>query len=335
MKHTQFPLICFLFFSWSLLSVSSYAIDSKALEEQANTTIKELYHRLDSKPITSMTERIDWFSQYFLNSNYILGSLGEGPGARYDQFPQYRVDGFDCETYVTTILSLATANSLNSFQHCLKYTRYHNGNMSYINRNHITSIDWNKNNQIRGLLKDITLTIKDQHNHPVAVFASTLINKPQWYAHKTIDTIRLQQDDSEQQKKRLAELKEKGSHLKSSVSRTPYLPFSALFSKDNTPNLYLFSQIPDAAIIEIVRPNWDLRQQIGTALNISHLGFAIWKDKQLYFREASSHYGKVVDVLLIDYLKTALNSPTIKGINVQIVLPKKTSSGNCRSFLPL
>jgi hypothetical protein len=110
--------------------------------------------------------------------------------------------------------------------------------------------------------------------------------------------------------------------LETTASKVPYIPFTALFP-ENKPNLYLFSQIPNGAVIEIVRPNWDLRKQIGTFLDISHLGFAVWHKGVLYFRQASSQYGKVVDVPLIDYLKEALISLTIKGINVQIVVPQK------------
>lgn len=323
MKYTNAPLKYFFLLSLSLLSLSSHAIDSNSIEKQANISISELYHRLESLPTTSMTERIDWISAQFKGEKYILGALGEGPNARYDQFPKYRVDGFDCDTYVTTVLSLALANSLNSFKQCLKFVRYKNGKVTYIDRNHFTSIDWNHENQQRGVLKDITLNFKDKDQKPVAVYAKALINKSGWYEHKTITTIRLEKDNKTEQLKRLAELKKKGETLGATPSSIAYIPLTALFNKNSVPNEYLFAQIPQSSIIEIIRPNWDLRELIGTCLNVSHLGFAIWKNKQLYFRQASSQLGKVVDVPLIDYLRDALKSPTIKGINIQIVVPSK------------
>ena len=86
-------------------------------------------------------------------------------------------------------------------------------------------------------------------------------------------------------------------------------------------HMYFFQQIPNAAIIEIVRPNWDLTKEIGTHLNVSHIGFAIWKNKTLYFRQASSIHHQVIDTPLTSYLYDALkNSETIKGINIQIAL---------------
>lgn len=307
----------------------SYAFDSSATEKQANSSIEQLYHKLNNMPNISMTERIDWFSKQFLGVPYVLGSLGEGPKGRYDQFPLYRVDAFDCDTYVNTVVSLALTSSLPSFQQCINHMRYSKGKVAYLQRTHFTGLDWNQYHQQEGIFKDITLTIKDRKNHPVAQFARAQIEKPAWYTNKTIDTIRLQNADQLIQEKRLTELKAKGSKLAVTSEEVPYLPFTALFPKKNEPDLHLFAQIPNGAIIEIVRPNWDLREQIGTALNISHLGFAIRDKGQLYFREASSEYGKIVDIPLIEYLQKTQNSPTIKGINVQIIVPTKPGSTEC------
>ena len=330
MKLTFTPLKKLVVVSSFLTCFPSYALDATTPEKEADSSIEKLYHKLDNIPNSSISERIDWSSKQFLGKPYVLGSLGEGANARYDQFPRYRVDAFDCDTYVNTVVSIALANSLPAFQQCINHMRYSNGDVSYLKRAHFTGIDWNEYHQHEGLFKDITLEIKDKKNLPVAQIATALIERPNWYAHKTIASIRLQNEDKTKQEELLAELKSEGSKLKTASEKVPYLPLTALFPDKEKPNHYLFAQIPNGAIIEIVRPNWDLRTQIGTALNISHLGFAIWKKGQLYFREASSECGKVVDVLLTDYLKSALNSPTIKGINVQIVMPVKPSFTECK-----
>ena len=316
-----------LLFCASIFSFNTNALNSQAIEQQADFSIKELYHSLNALPNTSMSERINWFSKHYLGTVYVLGSLGEGAKARYDQFPRYRTDAFDCDTYVNTVLALALADSLTNFHQCIKDLRYKDGKISYISRKHFTSIDWNDVNQQMGLFKDITTSIHDKNDKPVAVYTSVLIDKPSWYAHKDLSTIRIGSNDIKLQTTRLNELKAKGRNLEIKKSKVPYLPFTALFS-EKKPNLYLFSQIPDGAIIEIVRPDWDLRKQIGTFLDISHLGFVFWEKGTLYFRQASSNYGKVVEVPLIEYLQEAISSPTIKGINVQIVLPQ--DAGACK-----
>ncbi|MDR3504257.1 MAG: DUF1460 domain-containing protein [Legionella sp.] len=330
MKYTSIPLCKFTLLIGFLACTSSHAFNSGTTEKQANSSIEELYHKLNLMPNISMATRIDWISKHFIGVPYVLGSLGEGPKARYDQFPQYRVDAFDCDTYVNTVVALALANSLPSFQQCMQQMRYSNGKVSYIQRTHFTGLDWNQYHQQEGIFKDITQTIKNKNKKPVAEMAIATIEKPNWYAYKTIETIRLQNANKAEQEKRLEELKAKGAKLKVSSENVPYLPLAALFPGQNKPDLQLFTQIPNGAIIEIVRPNWNVRDKIGTSLNISHLGFAIWKDKVLYFREASSEYGKVVDVPLIDYLKDALKSPTIKGINIQVIVPNQPMA-NCKN----
>lgn len=322
---TRYPF----FILFCIYTITAQAIDAKAIEQQADSSINRLYQTLNSMPKCSMPERINWFSKHFLATKYVLGALGEGDNAAYDQFPRYRIDGFDCDTYVNTVIALSLANSVQSFQRCINLMRYKDGKVDYLYRNHFTSVDWNINNQKRGVLMDITRKIHNQKNESVAKIAHAIIDKPSWYRHKSVNTIRLTHRNSVLQKERLKELKARGAQSTVTGSSLPYLPFSALFLKNRQANLYLFAQIPDGAVIEVVRPNWDLRQQIGTALNVSHLGFAIWNKGVLYFREASSEYNKVVDVPLIKYLEQARKSPTIKGINIQVVLVNRPGDDNC------
>ncbi len=291
-------------------------------EQQANQDITQLYHHLKNQSIPDMSTRIERISRAFLGKPYLLGSLGEGAQGHYDQSPLYRTDAFDCETFVDTVLALAIATDQMQFKHMMNQIRYRNGLVSFTSRNHFTCLDWNRNNQRQGFVKDITTTIRDKNNKEVARFARALIDKPAWYQHMTDTQIHIQGLDAKQKQKRLHTLQQEGAQLPKSTSTIPYIPLSILFDRNGQANPYLFHQIPNAAIIEIVRPNWDLTPQIGTHLNISHLGFAFWKKDVLIFREASSTHGQVVDVSLIDYLRDTIKSPTIKGINIQIVLPK-------------
>jgi len=119
-------------------------------------------------------------------------------------------------------------------------------------------------------------------------------------------------------------------HLGPQQSTLAYLPLNQLFDEQGVANERVFNQIPDGAIIEIVRPNWDLTQQIGTRLDISHLGFAFWENHQLMFRQASSLTHAVISTRLIDYLREALPSPTIKGIHILEVVPTQSTPKNCQ-----
>ena len=293
---------------------------SAGLESEANISINKIYNNLNHKKF-NIFERITDISAKFLGKPYFLGALGEGQHGDYNQLPLYRTDVFDCETYVDTVLALAFASNIQGFKNHINQIRYRDGRVAFIYRNHFTCLDWNLNNQHEGFVKDITTTIHDKHNKSIVKFARALINKPGWYDHMSTSTIQIPNLDENARIKLLKSLKREGSKLPKSTSIIPYIPLTALFDKDGKENNYLFEQIPNASIIEIIRPNWDLSKEIGTNLNVSHLGFAIWENDKILFRQASSTEHKVIDVPLIDYLRNTLKSPTIKGINVQVVLP--------------
>lgn len=315
---------CFTF-----LSLSSTASRTGSAPQSSDKTIIQLYHSLNSMPKSDISTRITLISAEFLEKPYSLGALGEGMNGQIDQSPLYRTDAFDCETFVDTVLALAFGHDIHQFRRCINQIRYHRGLVSFVDRNHFTDLDWNKNNQTEGFVKDITTTLLNEQNQPVAQSAHALINKSAWYSHFSTHNIRIQTTDLGEKEKRLRSLKQQGHQIPSKMSTISYIPLSVLFDKKGKANMHLFRQIPNAAIIEIIRPNWDLTKTIGTHLNVSHLGFAIWQNNILFFREASSESNRVVDIPLIQYLRSTLKSPTIKGINIQIVLPQPNTDMLC------
>ena len=315
-------------YALTFISCLMFTCESAFSHAEEDQIIYQLYHRLDIKPIP-MATRLDHISQLFLNQPYEGNALGEGADARYDQGPIYRTDAFDCETYVDTVLAIALAPDFSHFTQCIKKIRYANGDVSFTKRNHFASLDWNKNNQRVGILKDITTTLINQKGEPAAFFAKTLINKPEWYKQLDKERIRLPHASPKEQSKRLKALRLEGKHFKVEPVSTPYIPLTALFNQHGKPNQALFDQIPNGAIIEIIRPNWNLTTRIGTRLNISHMGFVFRKEGELRFRHASFVKKKVSDMSFIDYLEQARTSPTIRGINIQIVLPEAVDAKNC------
>lgn len=278
-----------------------------------NRQIGGYYQSIDKR--LPMDERIRAFSALFLNKPYHLGPLGEGHRGNYDQSPLYRTDKFDCQTYVSTVLALAHAKNLTHFKQTIRQVRYIDGKPSYLTRNHFVSTDWNIHNHKKGYITDITRSIKNKQGKPIFKIATAVIDKPNWLKKLSIDSIKLK--NTKNREAALRELQSKSSEQLAIEAKTPYLPLNKLFSKDGKARAYLFTQLPDVSIVEIVRPNWDLTKAAGTHLNISHLGFAIRKDGVLYYREASSVENKIIDIPLTTYLKNYLDSPTVKGINVQ------------------
>jgi len=290
--------------------------------QQTHDEINAIFQQLQLLPTQNISDRIAFISKQFLGRPYYLGALGEGEQALFDQAPLYRTDAFDCETFVDTVLALAFANNLASFEYYIKQIRYHHGHVEFIDRNHFTCLDWNKNNQKQGFLRDITRSIHDENNRSVAMTANALIDKPGWYRHFSSTNIRLRHATPQEEAERLALLKQKGQQLPITNSSIAYVPLTAIFNPEksaaNQVNDDILKQIPNGAIIEIIRPNWDLTKEIGTHLNVSHLGLAVWEKGTLYFIQASSAQHRVVQGSLVDYLRNAQASPTIKGINIQV-----------------
>jgi N-acetylmuramoyl-L-alanine amidase-like len=281
-----------------------------------DAVITDIYHHLPSLQATPIDDRIALISALFLGKPYELGPLGEGSDARFDQQPLYRTDKFDCLTYVETVLALAYGNNLSDFQHHLLALRYADGQPSFVTRNHFMSVDWIPSNTKKSYVRDITDQFVDEQGRPLATMAVATIDKPNWYRHFTTDTLTLKAPlSTEQEQTLLNELQTLANQVQTHQSKLPYLPLTRLFNAQGEPQQAIFDQIPNGAIINIVRPNWDLYENIGTHLNVSHTGFAIRSGNILFYREASTT-GEVIDIPLTDYLQNYLTSSTIKGINV-------------------
>jgi hypothetical protein len=98
-------------------------------------------------------ERLERISAHLLESPYINNPLGGGPDVQ-ESFV-IRFDGFDCVTYVETVLALADSRAADEFSDALRRMRYANGQVNWYSRNHYM-LDWIKNNQRRGIVKNIT-----------------------------------------------------------------------------------------------------------------------------------------------------------------------------------
>ncbi len=276
--------------------------------------IERLYQHLPKN--ASLNERLHYFSNAFLGEPYLLGPLGEGQDGLYNRNPLFRIDAFDCLTFVETVMALAESQNATAFEETLKTIRYQDGQPTLTSRNHFTSLDWIPNNTKKGFIKDITKTITDANNQAIYLSATTIIDKKNWYR-----TLGEKLFKNPKKTATTQTLFETTDHFKPELVKIDYLPLSKLFNKQGRAIASYFSQIPDGSIVMIVRPDWQIKDKIGTNLHISHLGFAEWDNNELYFVQASILKKNVVKIKLSDYLSNYLESPTVKGINLQKVLP--------------
>src|SRR5437016_10664219 len=98
-------------------------------------------------------ERLECISAHLLKSPYLNNPLGGGPDVQESLV--IRFDGFDCVTYVEMVLALAGSRTADEFSDALREMRYIGGKVAWHSRNHYM-LDWIKNNQRRGIVKNIT-----------------------------------------------------------------------------------------------------------------------------------------------------------------------------------
>ena len=102
---------------------------------------------------TSLSERIERFSARFLACPYFANPLEGGPDSK--EIFRVSLQGFDCVTYIETVLALALSRTTERFIELMREIRYAGGQIDWYHRNHYM-IDWVKNNRRRGFIRNIT-----------------------------------------------------------------------------------------------------------------------------------------------------------------------------------
>lgn len=259
--------------------------------------------------VQGIANRAQALSAYFLGKPYGFdGPLGEGPGARYDQDPLFRFDTFDCTTFVETVLALAHAQDEQDFEERLRQIRYEHGNIDFTTRNHFTSLDWVPNNIANGYLRDITRELAPAG---VARVASAVIDKPGWYNTLTADMLRVAGLSPAERSARVDEWHREGDRFTPVVSDIDYVPIDWIVQ-----NPAWLQRLPNGAIVNFIRPNWDLTATAGTHENVSHQGWIIRSGNRVLLRHASPSGDKVVtEIAFLDYLRKWVGHATLKGVH--------------------
>ncbi len=286
----------------------------------------------------TITKRINFFSKAFLNRPYLDGALGEGEKGEFDQNPLYRTDFFDCVTYVNTVLALSLSETLEDFKKNIVKINYRHAKPIYENRHHFMSIDWNRENEDLGIIEEIT----DQLGMPVQI-AEAIIDRGSFFRHKPLSAIKsIHKISREKETELLSKLHALGDQFKPEKSTMKYISLEDIFHESLSPeggekeplpplplqeragvrgDNILHQMLPELSLAQMIRPNWNLQEKIGTNLNVSHLGFVFNRENNLIFRHATSLQGKVLEVDFLEYLASFKNHPTLKGVNFFRLIP--------------
>ena len=97
----------------------------------------------EAKALPTIAQRIDFISRALRGTAYREYTLIGGP-KRAEKFV-VRDDAFDCVTFCETVLAAANARDLGEFAQALRTIRYHNGKVTWRERNHYF-FEWGQHN---------------------------------------------------------------------------------------------------------------------------------------------------------------------------------------------
>jgi hypothetical protein len=235
-------------------------------------------------------DRITKLSARFLGVPYMANPLGEGDMAgapKASRGPRYRLDAFDCVSYVETVIALARTNSEEDFRAEMDKIRYKEGRVSFETRNHFTSVDWIPNNASR--FSDATEKISLSALLGPARINTTKIDRQKWFerAHGTVVAAPVAE------------------------SRLPYVPLDALLANRKTVIRAIEEPMVANIVVKYQRPS----KALGTDNDIAHIGFLLPTKNGLIFRHASKRAGRVADSDFFKYLEFLKGRPENIGIN--------------------
>jgi len=127
--------------------------------------VKQAQPRLNRRRVTqllsglknerSASSRIEVLSRSFLGRPYkpnpLIGS------ADIPEVLTASLDGFDCVTYIETVIALARASDVDDFIEWLRKIRYERGRIQWERRNHYMTL-WIRNNVRTQIIKPISMT---------------------------------------------------------------------------------------------------------------------------------------------------------------------------------
>lgn len=106
---------------------------------------------------TPLEARLERLTRGLVGVSYVISPLGEGEGI--DPDPRFRLDAFDCTTFVETALALLRARRLADVEKELDEIRYESGAPSFEARRHLMTSQWIPGLVAAGYVEDVTRAI--------------------------------------------------------------------------------------------------------------------------------------------------------------------------------
>ncbi|MAR83934.1 MAG: hypothetical protein CMF55_03990 [Legionellales bacterium] len=286
-------------------------------ESLASKAIASYYQSLN----VPSSHRIDHFSSIFSECPYELSALGEGVEGEFDRFPLYRVDAFDCQTFVETVLALSWSRSFEEFFQKKCFISYAGQSIDYFHRAHFICLDWAHLLGDNQCLVNITKSSASKSLKSLLCASSVTIDRSAWFQRKSLEAIRLLDstpvdglDDA------LQDLHSRARTIAPQRSELVCIRGKDLLLLSESERRHVLASIPSGSVMQIIHTGNTFCDKSQTDVHVRHLGFIIHKDREVFFRHASSEIGCVTDELCEDYLRRCINRAPSMGIMIYQVL---------------
>jgi hypothetical protein len=232
----------------------------------------------------SVGARVDAVTRGLVGAPYLLSALGEGAGP--DPDPRFRLDAFDCTTFVETALALTQTPELTEAAAALDLIRYR-GAPDFARRRHLMTSQWIPGLVAEGWVEDITAEVGGDEAR-VLQFALT---EARWARRHIARALVLPDEE-----------------VPKGAFPLPYLPLQDA--------LRLEARIPQGAVLNVVRADWPAAPDA-----VTHQGIVVLHpgDTRRYVRHASPVSRRVIDEPLAQMLGRYLKRPrkwAVIGVNL-------------------
>ncbi|MCK6548543.1 DUF1460 domain-containing protein [Myxococcota bacterium] len=214
--------------------------------------------------------RLERMTRGMVGAPYTFSPLGEA--AEPDLDPRFRLDAFDCTTFVETALAFVRCDALPEIQRELDRIRYTRGEVAYSKRRHLVTAQWIPDLIALGYVEEVTRAIGGDDT----VVMTLALDAKRWKKRAVARKVSLDVAD-----------------IPAGTFELPYLPIAAAIEHARR------GDIPPGTIINAVRREWAYSPEV-----ITHQGIVLARpeDGALFVRHASPISKRVIDEPLLTML---------------------------------
>ena len=132
--------------------------------EMTSSQIDALLKETSIKKLT-ITEKMNFYSEFFLGTPYAFTCVGDGEYALYEPYPLVNFDSTNCMAYCEHVMALSISDSWDNFFNNLQQIRYKDGMIGMRTRNHYTMGDWLPEND--WFLEDVSRKVGGEYTKTV------------------------------------------------------------------------------------------------------------------------------------------------------------------------